>query len=298
MTNKNTQIALIDPNDARLAQLDEAAKAGQLAAGESSAFRKMILMANGVAQLRALLTDDIMTPIMALQGTALGFRTDKDSAGGYPLPVVRDCVIEATLRGLTTTGNEFNIIAGRFYATKEGFGRLLANIPGLRYMITPGIPKTATGGAIAPVTITWDYRGNKNEKIIEFPIRVNAGMGADAINGKATRKARAWLYAQVTGMELADADVEDAARPPRNVTPGRFEPTTPFDENTAPPASPADLVNAEDEIAERLRAGDMPVTVDDIKAWCAAQRMPFDADRIEADLPRVASMVADWKNSK
>ena len=40
----------------------------------------------------------------------------------------------------------------------------------------------------------------------------------------------------------------------------------------------------------------MPVTVDDIKAWCAAQRMPFDADRIEADLPRVASMVADWKN--
>lgn len=298
MTNKNTALSLIDMNDQRLAKIDDIFAKAQEVALMPEGFKKAVGTANCMVELRLALADDLMAPIMEMQGSALGFRTDKDSSGGYPLKEVRDCFIEAGIRGLMAVGNQFNIIASRCYVTKEGFGRLLANIPGLRYMITPGIPKTATGGAIAPVTITWSLNGNKNEKVIEFPIRVNAGMGADAINGKATRKARAWLYAQVTGMELADADAEDAARPPRNVTPGRFEPTTPFDENTASPASPADLVNVEDEIADRLRAGDMPVTVDDIKAWCAAQRLPFDADRIEADLPRVAGMVADWKNSK
>ena len=235
MTNKNTQIA--DQNDTRLAQLDEVAKAGQLAADESSAFRKMILMANGVAQLRALLTDDIMTPIMALQGTALGFRTDKDSSGGYPLPVVRDCVIEATLRGLTTTGNEFNIIAGRFYATKEGFGRLLANIPGLRYMITPGIPKTATGGAIAPMTITWEYNGNKNEKLIEFPVRVTPAWARNHQGRPAPRVAAA----QTHHMELADGchDVAPACNDLALSLPRRL--------TKHAPRFSRRLVNAEDE---------------------------------------------------
>jgi hypothetical protein len=35
-------------------------------------------------------------------------------------------------------------------------------------------------------------------------------MGADAIIGKASRKARAWLYATVTGMEVGDGDADDA----------------------------------------------------------------------------------------
>lgn len=210
-------------------------------------------------------------------------------------------MIEAILRGLTTTGNEFNIIAGRFYATKEGFGRLLANIPGLRYMITPGNTKDGDKGAIAPVTTaTWEYNGNKNEKAhrVSNPRKRRHGRGRHKWQGH-PQGVRAWLYAHVTGMELADADAEDAARPPRNVTPGRFEPTTPFDENTALPAGPTDLVNIEDEIAGRLRASDMPVTVDDIKARGA----PHSACRSTPTASRlicraVASMVADWKNSK
>ena len=35
-------------------------------------------------------------------------------------------------------------------------------------------------------------------------------MGADAIVGKATRKAYAWLYEEVTGNQVSDGDVMDA----------------------------------------------------------------------------------------
>ena len=54
----------------------------------------------------------------------------------------------------------------------------------------------------------WTLKGKKGEKELELAIRVNRGMGADAIIGKALRKARAWLYTTVTGQEVGDGDVE------------------------------------------------------------------------------------------
>lgn len=34
-------------------------------------------------------------------------------------------------------------------------------------------------------------------------------MGTDAVIGKATRKARAWLFSKLTGMEVGEGDVQD-----------------------------------------------------------------------------------------
>lgn len=45
----------------------------------------------------------------------------------------------------------------------------------------------------------------------DIPVRVNAGMGADAILGKATRKASAWLYNELTHAGIADGDAEGDA---------------------------------------------------------------------------------------
>jgi hypothetical protein len=189
--------------------LDKAAEAGLIAQKEASQFRKMAMVAGAIQGLRALLIPKVMEPIMALQGTSIGFRTDKDTKGGYDVDTVKDCLIEATLNGVFPVGNEFNIIAGKCYITKEGFGHKLRDISGLSYTLTPGIPVMKNGGAIITINVEWTYNGKPKVKDLELAIRVNSGMGTDAIIGKAIRKARAWLFTAVTGQEVGEGDVSD-----------------------------------------------------------------------------------------
>lgn len=237
--------AYIGADSTAIVALDKAAAEANLVAAETSPFRRMVRTANAMAYIKDALTDDVMAPILALQGSPLGFRTDRDNGDKppYGVAVVKECLIEATLRGLQPCGNQWNIIGGRCYVTKEGLKYLLDGIAGLQYMITTGIPRMTSGGAIAPVHIEWVYKGQKSEKDIEFPIRVNQGMGADAVNGKATRKARAWLHAQITGMEIGDGEAGD-------------EPLRVSKAPAADAAAPAAEAPAEkpQTLAEKLRA--------------------------------------------
>jgi len=175
-------------------------------------FEKAYLIANATGQLKALLTPEYMRPIMQLQGNVLGFKTDKDKNGGYKEEIVKNCLIEAVLMGLQPYGNQFNIIAGNTYPTKQGLGYLLSNFKGLSYEIIPSLPrvnKENTSAAIV-MNISWSVNGSKvKERQIEIPIKVNNFMGTDAIIGKATRKARAWLYSTITGSEISDGDIQD-----------------------------------------------------------------------------------------
>lgn len=201
--------ALVIANET-IAALDRAATTGLIAQKEASQFKKMALIAGSIQELRALLTPQVMKPIMALQNTSIGFLTDRPN-GGYDVDTVRDCLIEATLTGVFPVGNEFNIISARCYTTKEGFGHKLRDIFGLQYIITPGIPRNVSeAGAVVKMRIEWTYNGQKSDRELEFAIRVNKGMGADAIIGKATRKARAWLFTAVTGQEVGEGDVGDS----------------------------------------------------------------------------------------
>jgi hypothetical protein len=172
-------------------------------------FEKAYLVSNAIAELKQLLTPEYMKPIMNLQGNKLGFKTDKDTSGGYPEAVVKNCLIEAVLFGLQPTGNQFNIIAGNMYATKEGCGYLLSKIPGLSYDIIPELPRIKEGSGAVVMNIEWTYGGKSNSKKIDIPIRVNNFMGTDAVIGKATRKARKWLYDTITGTEIPEGDITD-----------------------------------------------------------------------------------------
>jgi hypothetical protein len=51
----------------------------------------------------------------------------------------------------------------------------------------------------------------ENVEELDIPIRVNSGMGVDAIIGKATRKARCWLFNSINGTEISDGDVTEDA---------------------------------------------------------------------------------------
>lgn len=192
--------------------------------GEQNRFGRALKLANGIKQLKDAITP-LMPLIMELQGTSLGFRTDKDKDGGYGEEVVKECAIECILRGGQLVGNEMNIIASRFYATKEFFTRALREFPGLTKLeMFPGVPALGNGGALVPYIATWNLNGvsdrlekiaklgTDNKTVVEdtrICVRVNNGMGSDAILGKAERKMRAAIYSRITGSNVLDADVTD-----------------------------------------------------------------------------------------
>lgn len=173
-------------------------------------FEKAYQIANAVSELKTMLTDEYMAPIMNLQGNALGFKTDRDKTGGYQIADVKNCLIEAVLYGLQPFGNQFNIIAGNMYATKEGCGYLLGKIQGLSYEIVPELPRIKDQSAAVIMNVTWKINGVQNSKQLDIPVKVNSMMGTDAVIGKATRKARKWLYDTITGSELPEGEVGEA----------------------------------------------------------------------------------------
>lgn len=191
--------------------LENVIKRGSLMALEKmGAIRKGFAMANAVAEMKRLITKEIMESIVPLQNTSLGFRTDNKD--GYSPAVVRDCFIEACLRGLNPVGNEFNIISGRCYITKEGFTRLLREMPGLTDLrLSFGVPKImGDKGAVVTSAATWKFNGVADSIEREIPVKINAGMGSDAILGKAERKLRASIYSQITGSTPSDGEADDS----------------------------------------------------------------------------------------
>lgn len=193
-------------------------------AGDSGHFGRAFRMAAAIRALGQAITSEMMQDIMALQGTGLGFLTDKGTAG-YPVDDVKTVAIEAALMGAHWVSNEFNIISARPYLTKNFFTRKLREFPGLTDLqLYPGVPVLmGEKGALVPYVATWRLNGeemrierlltkldDKQELDQRICIKVNSGMGADAILGKAERKIKAAIYARLTGSDLTDGDVGDA----------------------------------------------------------------------------------------
>ena len=225
---------LVLASETTIAALDKAAANGLLAQKEASQFKRAFMIAQTIGELRNILTPKVMEPFMKLQNTSIGFKTDNPN--GYPVDVVRDCVIEATLKGVYTVGNEFNIISKQCYITKEGYFHKLRDIPNFHWVETPSIPRNVgDSGAVIKVHLEWTLGKQKSEKELELAIRVNRGMGADAIIGKALRKARAWLYTTVTGQEIGDGDVDGEI-----IDVQQTEVKSPFEEKPADTAVPSE----------------------------------------------------------
>ena len=120
--------------------------------GATGHLRRALLLAKGIKALEAALTDDVMTLVMSLQGSELGFLTDKDKDGGYPKDTVKRCLVTALLSGIYPVRNEFNIIAGKCYIAQTGYRRKVNEVPGLTdFQLTPGVPNAAAGGAVVQI---------------------------------------------------------------------------------------------------------------------------------------------------
>lgn len=197
-------------------------------------------LAAGMQAMRAALTKQVVEELlMPLMDTPLGFRTDRSPGtrehrekGPYGWDTVRDCAIEAMVRDVRLVGNEMNILANRAYFTRECFERKVREFPGLTNLeLYPGVPHdVADKGSLVPFHASWmldgkpmdlvcDVERSGDGKILRdrrIPVRVNAGMGADAVLGKARRKMLAAIYGRISGSAwmLPEGDAIDTVGEP------------------------------------------------------------------------------------
>lgn len=215
-------------------------------------FEKGLLIAEGMNHLRGAMTQEVVAPLVALQGSGLGFRTDKDKEGGYAWDVIRDCTIEAWLRGFYHVGNEFNVIAGRFYGAKAGFERKCKSFPGCSgFTFYRGRPEMSGGDAALSYIAEWVQDGEvkrlkrtketiKGEVIdLRIVVRVNSGQIIDAIYGKADAKMWRAIWEELTNhtdiIPASEMDEEGRQAP---AVASKLQRSTLFDETPPEPADP------------------------------------------------------------
>jgi hypothetical protein len=217
-TDKMKALTLLDTTSREGRQeLAEARRSG-------NEFAAAIATASLMQRVRSLLTPDLLQDLMALQQNQLGFNTDKP----YPVDVVRDCAIVAMIRGARVVGNEFNIISGKAYLTKEYFERQVREFPGISHFRDQySIPEHGEGGKTARIACraSWTLDGKQDSLAclkgpdgdFRISVRVNSGMGEDAMLGKAKRKFLAKVLAVLQGVpdetEAEDAGIESVAEP-------------------------------------------------------------------------------------
>jgi hypothetical protein len=98
--------------------------ASQLA--QTDDFLRPVVVAQALNELRKAIDADSLAILRSMENTPLGFRTDRQD--GYAEHVLRDCMIQAMLDGLGFAGNQWNIIAGAYYVTKEGWTQKLMRL--------------------------------------------------------------------------------------------------------------------------------------------------------------------------
>ena len=199
-------------------------------------FNEALTLASGVKAMREIFlnNDDIRSNIEAMANTPLGFMTDRapeviraSKKANPPKPYtyneIAECCIEAMLQGYRITGNEFNIIAGRFYPAKNGkYRKIIENESISNFFFTTTSPAFTTEArvnygkteqiSIAKVQCyaSWLQDGVKvkigydDDRLI-FKIRVNAFMGDDGIVGKALSKLFSRVLMRIEGRILPEA---------------------------------------------------------------------------------------------
>lgn len=190
------------------------------------ALRRSFAMSITVKQVQEIFTKEVcQTLLLPLMGTALGFRTDRDSdpAGPYPIEVVRDCAVEALVKGYSLYGNEWNIIGRNMYVTKTGAENRVKDWPGMANLrIAVSNPDIVGDVAMCAARASWMLNGTEDslvckrlldgDGVVEFDerlaVRVNANskVTQDAIKGKATGKLFKLILQRISGIHVPDPD--------------------------------------------------------------------------------------------
>ena len=190
-----------------------------LSKSDTGGFEISIYAAQALNSIRELFSDEMLREVRKLENTRMGYLTDRnpfrakqgEKVTPYPDQIVKDCLMEGALRGYRWMGNEINILAGSFYATKEGLLRKIREqVQGYRETVEP--PTNFAGGNCQlKVSATWFRDGKKESTNGIASVRVNNGMGVDAILGKAEAKLRRMVLFVLGDTEEAMKDPDTDA---------------------------------------------------------------------------------------
>lgn len=182
-----------------------------------------------VNKLEAILTDQVMdTVFMPLMNKKIGFKTDRDPSkkdkrtGTYPTPysrdVVRTCIIDGAANGLLPMGNQWNIISGQMYPTKEGYTALLSKMKasmGLVYSFEfdPEVNAKSADPSYVAIPCRISYKTNRDDlkgwfKYVAMVKSNGETSTTDQLRGKAERKCKKAFFEFLTGLDLGDADAD------------------------------------------------------------------------------------------
>lgn len=221
----NNDLATVARVENSLKALQEISNNLQFGIEVKQTFTQLFALAKAAGEIKALLTDEVMmTAIMPMMDLGdIGFCTDRADKEPYPVHVVRRVMLETILIGGKPWNNEINIVKSKTYRAKNYFVRKIREYPNLTDFIPSlSIPRMVQGGAAVDAKATWKLNGVpmslERSGLNAIPIKVNEGMGADAILGKAKRKLLASVYEMLTGSEHSDGEVGDAEEEMKPVT--------------------------------------------------------------------------------
>lgn len=253
---------------------------------------RAVALASGIKMLREMI-QPLMPTIMELKGNQLGFLTDEQTRRkgvAYPAETVRDCAVEAILRGLMLTGKEWMILFDQCYTCANGYQRLVEEYPGITDLRCANTPPFAQGGqTCVKCSASWKIKGEGNmlrgangEPYQIYAVTVNAGMGPDGIIGKARRRLYKAIHQLLSGTvftEPDDGDEPPPALPAPEVPPPKTQTQTLIDhiqENAAPKVYRI----SQDQAAEigRLRH---VVTAEEFQLW-VEEAGAFDVNQLSA----------------
>lgn len=185
-------------------------------------FEKSMAYGYYLNEIRNQFTGKALELIKNLMNTGLGFKTDRNpkdpmckNKEPYSDDIIKDCATQAVMHGLYIHGNEFNILGGNFYATKEGLERIVNQNPNLERSVKEvgkGFKQNPENG-IWGLSFEYEFKLKEKQEVkdsIVVYVRGKQGnyeIPFDAVMGKARRKLLKTIYNKMTnGFWLEDAD--------------------------------------------------------------------------------------------
>jgi len=158
--------------------------------------------------------------LMSLADSPLGFKTDRSPAilaankrknkgptTPYPSEVIKDCILEAHLRGVKLVANQFNIISGQCYIPKDGYKALINKSGATDFDYKIRKVSEGRGEHVAEGEASWKLNGKPYTLKQQFFCKAYDGFTTwEQSEGKATRKLFKAVYERISGRAFQDED--------------------------------------------------------------------------------------------
>lgn len=214
MSNDNNILAVIENNSQNISNINTAIEQARTINDKVSDFGLQLKIASYIRDIYDNLSPDCVKLLRFLQNKNLGFKTDREN--GYPDEVIKNCVVEAMIYGLKPLNNEFNILGGNMYTTKQGYERLVYQHPELEKIEIKNEPSLTQGGNWKILfRVSMKLKDKQAENFEEtFSLvskKGNFEFPLETILGKATRKILRSCYVKMNNGILIppEGDVGD-----------------------------------------------------------------------------------------